>query len=153
MPGLNQENGQQVCQVHSVIWEGLQRDLKRGELTMQKQGGQLEGILLTLQEHTLAIKSMEKTLNNGLKADIENISENLNGLIKCIKGRLNDYENRVSDLERFAWFRDWVTKVRNSLFIYVVRGFCIMILVLVVVQIADLGVEQLVSSLYKLIGG
>lgn len=58
-------------------------------------------------------EKLEGIVTNGLRSTVNDIKEKLE---KFCDG----HEKRLIKLEGFAWFRDWVSDLRNNLFKYVI---------------------------------
>lgn len=136
---------QRVCPIHDIMWETLQKELKRGEECMTDQQGRIEEFSATLQQHTLAIQSLEKTINNGFRSEIEKINVNLQRYVKCVQEKLDDHSSKIAVLDSFAWFRTWMTNVRDNMFISVIKLIFAIFVALILIQAANMGVADLVK--------
>lgn len=58
-------------------------------------------------------EKLEGIVTNGLSSTIHDIKKQLDALCPNV-------EKRLSKLEAFAWFRDWISELRNNLFKYLV---------------------------------
>ena len=60
------------------------------------------------------VQSIKSTVENGLKDSVKKTAEEVEAMHK-----------KIVALEDFAWFKDWVTKMRDNLFKIVLKYACI----------------------------
>jgi len=92
---------------------------------------------------------MEKALNNGLRSDVARINATIVKYVDCIQEKLTQHDTALDELNSFRWFRDKITKIKDNLFWSTAKATFIILLVLLLLQIADKGVEKITA----LIGG
>lgn len=78
------------------------------------------------------VQSIKSTVENGLKDSVKKTAEEVEAMHK-----------KIVALEDFAWFKDWVTKMRDNLFKIVLKYACIGGLIIIGYYILIIGMRKI----------
>jgi len=84
----------EVCELHVQLVE-----------TLDRIDGKIDKIVERQSEQLVDIQHLKSTVDNGLRSTVKDTQES----ILIIK-------SRIETIERFSWFVEWITQLRNNLF-------------------------------------
>lgn len=94
---------QEVCGLHVQLME-----------TIDRIEGKVDAIAKRQTEYIEKTVRIEGLVTNGLSSNVKYMKERLDAF--CEKA-----ESRFGELEKFSWFRQWMTSMRDNLFQNILR--------------------------------
>ncbi|MDD5053625.1 MAG: hypothetical protein PHO27_12895 [Sulfuricurvum sp.] len=98
---------------HSKIWENIRRQNEKIMSLNVKQEevmGLLKDIIASQEKNAVGLQKVQDILVNGLKKEI------LQTIKNTVTETYQSIDARLVPLERFDWFRNGITAIRNNLF-------------------------------------
>jgi hypothetical protein len=121
------------CPLH----DSVVRDFNNGDKRMQRYEDKIDKLIDGQNAQALAIEHLMSQLSNGIRHDLTRTMEGVGALDTRITLLCSTTEARLSALEKFTWFRDWMNRVRDHLLQNLVKLAFIGALVYLVTHFGD----------------
>ena len=121
----------EVCELHGPLMNRLE--------------AKIDEIIQGREVLTAQVASIQRTIDNGLRADIKKSLDAITDVGNTCRG----YNERIAVLEGFSWFREWVTDMRTNMFKNVFKLITLAILGLILFHSSDTVVKNLVAGWIK----
>ena len=97
-----------LCPAHDVIMQNLKDGSDRMTLIQEGQA-RMEWALRSIMERQIEYMKNQQDM----KSKLENgVSINLANIARCVE----DLQAKVSTIERFSWFGEWINQMKDNLF-------------------------------------
>lgn len=104
-----------LCQAHDAIMQNLKDGSDRMLLIQQGQARMEEALRSIMERQIAYMKDQSDTSHNvqDMKGKLENgISNHIANIAQCVE----DLKLKVTTIERFSWFGEWINQMKDNLF-------------------------------------
>ena len=106
-----------ACPLH----EGFVKSLDTGDKRMEKIEAKIDRLIEGQSAQALKIQSLTDSFEKNLSIQIREAVAGINALESRMGEICTSYETRLSALESFSWFRNWMNKTRDNLLKYLIE--------------------------------
>lgn len=133
-PRTGSERQEGGCPLHSNV----ERDFARGEKRMERLELKVDELLEGQTKNVIAVQQLQDLLSNGIRGDVRRAAE----CVERVEALCVTYENRLTSLEKFSWFRDSVTKLRDNFIENIIKLVALAAIIYVVTHWGDLIIKK-----------